>query len=189
METVREAVESVNLTLVYGGFVLAGLLFCGLVFVFGGDHGDGGHAGDVGGDHGGPGCFLSPTGLAFFTTSFGAFGLITMHGLGVSPMRSVVYSAVAAAVSMSLLSYFFFRLFVRSGSVVRSENIDGLPAEVYTAIPATGLGEVIYRDSRGRQKAMARSSDGKPIPSGTSVRIDRSVGPALVVSRIDESQP
>lgn len=184
MDLVREALESLNLTLVYGGFVLAGLLFCGLVFLFGGDHGDGG-AGDAGGDHGGPGCFLSPTGLAFFTTSFGSFGLILLHGFGLSPMRSVLFSCLAAWASMVAFTWFFLRVFVRSGSVVRAENVEGLSAEVFTAIPEGGTGEVLYRDSRGRQKAMARSLDGQPIPSGTAVRIERSAGPTLVVSRVD----
>jgi membrane protein implicated in regulation of membrane protease activity len=185
VETVREAVEGLNLTLVYGGFVLAGLLFCGLVFLFGGDHGDV-HAGDAAGDDSG-GCFLSPTSLAFFTTSFGAFGLILLHGVGVTPMRSVLYSSVAAAVSMAVLSYAFFRLFVRSGAVVQAENLEGLTAEVYTAIPEEGVGEVLYRDRRGRQKAMARSADGQAIASGACVRIDSAIGPTLVVSRVERN--
>ena len=184
METVRGAIEGLNLTLIYGGFVVAGLLFCGVVFLFGGDHGGDVHAGQAGGDHG-AGCFLSPTGMAFFTTSFGAFGLILLHGVGVSPLRSVLYSSVAAAISMMVLSYFFFRLFVRSGAVVQEEEVVGLSAEVYTAIPSGGLGEIVYRSGRGRQKSMARSADGQPIPSGSPVRIESAVGPTLVVARIE----
>lgn len=182
METIRDAVEGLNLTMVYGGFVLAGLLFCGVAFLFGGDGGDGGA--DAGGDDGG-GCFLSPISLAFFTTSLGAFGLILLHGLGVSPLRSILYSVVAAGVSMTVLSYFFFRLFVRGGAVVQAQTVDGLSAEVFTAIPEGGVGEVLYRDGRGQQKALARSADGRALPVGASVRIDRRVGPTLVVSKIE----
>lgn len=181
MEIIRDAVEGLNLTLVYGGFALAGLLFCGLAFIFGGDGGDGG----VDADGDGGGCFLSPISLAFFTTSLGAFGLIFLHGLGISPMRSILYSIVAAALSMSVLSFSFYRLFVRGGAVVRAEKVDGLSAEVFTAITEGGVGEVLYRDGRGQQKALARSSDGGAIPAGVPVRIDRRVGPTLVVSRVE----
>ena len=77
MEFINNAnqfIESLNLTLVYSGLVVIGIACCCFVYFFGGD--------DGGVDDGGApsGLVISPTGLAFFTTSLGEFGLILYHG-------------------------------------------------------------------------------------------------------------
>lgn len=189
MESIQGFLAGLNLTLIFGGFVAAGLLFCVFTFVFGGDVDDGGgglHVGGAEASHA-PGCFITPSGLAFFTTSFGAYGLIALHGLGLSPILSVVLSVVLAFVTMMALNYVFFRVFVRSGSTVEKTDIEGLRAEVYTAIAEGGVGEVLYRDQRGRQKAMARSKDGSAIASGKLVVIDSAIGSTLVVSPVSDN--
>ena len=179
--------ESLNLTLIFLAFVVLGIIFSAIALIIG-DHGAHADVGgiDVGvgdGDGGHGGCFLTPTALAFFSTSFGAYGLIFFVGFKTGPLMSVVLSTVLAAITMAGLNHMFFRLFVKTGSVVSEDKVEGLVGEVFTAIPADGVGEVLYRSDRGRQKAMARTIDGAPLASGETVVIKSSTGATLVVER------
>ncbi len=184
MEVINNAsafLESLNLTLVYTGLIGIGVVCCGLAYLLGGD--DGGGIGD-GGDS--PGLIISPTGIAFFTTSLGAFGLIFYHGFAFTALSSMLVSVVCSAILMLVFNYVFFKVFLRSGSVVQQETLEGLTGEVYTAIPADGMGEIVYRDNRGRQKSPARSANGETIATGTLVVIKSAVGAILVVSKVDD---
>ncbi|MBQ7568965.1 NfeD family protein [bacterium] len=180
LNNASEVLESLNLTLIYSSLVGLGIVCCGLAYFLGGD--DGGGIGD-GGDS--PGLVISPTGIAFFTTSLGAYGLILYHGFSLGALPSMLISVVLSAITMLGFNYVFFKVFLRSGSVVKRDVLEGIVGEVYTAIPEDGTGEIIYRDSRGRQKSPARSSDGKAIATGTSVVIKNAVGATVVVEKAD----
>lgn len=191
MEQLHSFVNGLDLTLMYCGFVVAGFVFCVITLMMGGD--DGGAAGhDFLGFHhsgsDGPGCFVTPSGMSFFTTSLGAYGLIMQYGFKAGPLTGVLVSVVLAAVTMMALNYAFYRVFWKSGSVVKAEDLTGVQAEVFTAIPANGLGEVIYRDSRGRQKQAARSATNQALPEGTLVVIKSNLGAALVVEKVDNTE-
>lgn len=100
MEAVRAAVHSLDLTLVFGSSLAAGLLLCSLVFVFGDDVDD----------------RWSPiaTRLGLLCAASGALGLSLYRLLGVTPLRSVALAALGGLVSMILLHLAFRRLLKRS---------------------------------------------------------------------------
>ncbi|HXE72349.1 MAG TPA: NfeD family protein [Candidatus Nitrosotenuis sp.] len=180
MEAFRGFIEGLNLTLVFGGCLAAGVFYCFLAMLVGGD---GGH-GD--GDVTGGGAFLSPTGLAIFAATFGATGLFFQFTVQASPVTSVLMAlGVGVAVNV-LVTTLLYKVFARSeaGAAIRGQDLVGMSAEVRTSIPEGGVGEVVYV-LKGRQKAIARSDDGHPIPAGTQVRIERVMGSTVVVKRIE----
>lgn len=176
MEFFNNIGENLNLiTFLYSGLVVIGIICCCCVYIFGGD--------DGGIDDGG--LTISPTGLAFFTTSLGAFGLISYHGFKTTALTSMLISVVLSLIMMFIFNYVFFKAFVESGFTVKDETLEGLNGEVYTAIPENGTGEIVYKDSRGRQKSLARELEGRPLAMGTSVTIKKIVGATLIVVAVE----
>lgn len=177
-------------TLIYGICLAVGLLFTIISAIaghfFGGgdahdaDVGTGGHA-EAGFDQSGmPGIsFFSPTVLAAFMTSFGAFGLIFSR----IPVTSSVWaSAPLSAVGGAIVAWLVFLLFnamfkgTQSSSESLVGSLIGQAASVITPIPANGVGEIAYVQSGSRYTAPARSENGQPIANGQTVRICRVVG-------------
>ena len=177
-------------TLIYGICLAVGLLFTIISAVaghfFGGTDGHadavgtGGHA-EAGFDHSGmPGIsFFSPTVLASFVTSFGAFGLIFTR----IPLTSSVWaSAPLAAAGGAGVAWGVFLLFnamfkgTQSSSESRVGSLVGQTASVITPIPAQGVGEIAYVQGGTRYTAPARAESGQLIGNGQTVRITRVVG-------------
>ncbi len=176
-------------TLIYGICLAVGLLFTIISAVaghfFGGgdahaDVGTGGHA-EAGFDHSGmPGIsFFSPTVLASFVTSFGAFGLIFTR---IPPTSSVWASAPLSAVGGIAVAWLVFLLFnamfkgTQSSSESHVGSLIGQTASIITPIPENGVGEIAYVQGGTRYTAPARAEAGQPIGNGQTVRICRVVG-------------
>jgi membrane protein implicated in regulation of membrane protease activity len=176
-------------TLIYGICLAVGLLFTIISAVaghfFGGgeahaDVGTGGHA-EAGFDHSGmPGIsFFSPTVLASFVTSFGAFGLIFTR---IPATRSVWASAPLSAAGGVVVAWLVFLLFnamfkgTQSSSESHVGSLVGQTASVITPIPEDGVGEIAYVQGGTRYTAPARAETGHPISSGQTVKICRVVG-------------
>lgn len=176
-------------TLIYGICLAVGLLFTIISAIaghfFGGgdthvDVGTGGHV-EAGFDGSGmPGIsFFSPTVLAAFMTSFGAFGLIFSR----IPVTSSVWaSAPLSAAGGAIVAWLVFLLFnamfkgTQSSSESRVGSLTGQEASVITPIPENGVGEIAYVQGGTRYTAPARAEDGRAVASGRTVKICRVVG-------------
>ncbi len=179
--------------IVYGICLAVGIIFTLFSAIAGhflggheaGDLGTGGHA-EAGLDtQGAPGMsFFSPTVLATFLTSFGAFGLVFTH----IPATHIVWvSAPLATVSGGVVAGLVYLLFnaifqkTQSSSESRVATLLGQIATIITPIPANGVGEIAYVQSGTRYTAPARTENGAPIGAGKPVRISRIVGSQFYV--------
>ncbi len=179
--------------IIYGICLAVGLIFTLFSAVAGhflgghegGDLGTGGHA-EAGLDsHGAPGIsFFSPTVLATFLTSFGAFGLVFTH---ISATSSVWASTPLAMISGGVVAGLVYLLFnaifhkTQSSSESRVSTLLGQPASIITPIPANGVGEIAYVQGGTRYSAPARTQNGTPVGMGKPVRISRIVGSQFYV--------
>jgi len=117
---------------------------------------------------------LSPVTVATFATSFGGIGLVLarvgLPGVVSLPLAGASGFAVAGAVF-----YVFFLVFrvTQSSSAVSPRQSLGKEAEVITAIPEKGAGEIAYVLGGRRFTAPARTEDGHPISRTASVVIVR----------------
>jgi membrane-bound ClpP family serine protease len=184
-------------TFVYGICLVVGLIFAIISAVAGhlfgdthaGDVGTGGHA-EAGFDGSGvPGIsFFSPTVLASFVTSFGAFGLIFTR---IPATSSVWASAPLAMVAGGVIAWgtfwFFNTMFqkTQSSSESRMATVVGMSASVITPIPQKGVGEIAYVQSGSRYTAPARAEGEVAIAAGQTVKITRIVGTQLFVVPLD----
>ena len=174
----------------------------------GGGHGDaGGGHGDVGhGDAGGHGADagheagagaqsavahgevhfspLSPIVVAMFLVAFGAAGMITNGALGWPIWLSVSISTVAGLAVAALTFLLFYKLVqaTQASSEATVAGLVGEAAEVITAIPRDGLGEIAYVSRGSRYTAPARSDTGMTIPVFSPVVIRRIAGNTYYVA-------
>jgi membrane protein implicated in regulation of membrane protease activity len=148
-----------------------------------GDHDVGGIDADSGGLHLSP---LSPVTIAMFTSSFGATGsILTRFAPGFGNVPTLGVALVSGLIIAGSTMWLFWRIFrsTQESSEARTSDIIGLDAEVLTAIPAEGFGEVAYVARGTRFNSTARSIDGKEIPSNATVTIKRIVGNVCYVRR------
>jgi membrane-bound ClpP family serine protease len=186
--------------LIYAICLAVGLLFTFISafagHVFGGGHeggdlGTGGHA-EAGLDtHGMPGIsFFSPTVLASFVTTFGAFGLVFSH---IAATESVWASAPLATVSGGIVAGLVFLLFntifkkTQSSSESHVASLMGQTASIVTPIPQDGVGEIAYVQGGTRYTAPARTENGAPVGAGKVVRISRIIGTQFYVEPSDRT--
>ncbi len=175
--------------------IIAGLIFAVLSAIFstafGGNGlpfgGDGADA-DVGDVSGGDPSFspFSTTVLATFVTAFGAGGVVGLEGLQWSALASVALG-VGSGLAIGGVVYFVLNAVysrTQGSSEPDSPELIGLSAEVITAIPEKGVGEIAYVVRGSRSTSSARSLDGKPIARGTSVTIRDSSGSSLLVNTL-----
>lgn len=148
-----------------------------------GDHDVGAADADSGGLHLSP---LSPVTIAMFTSSFGAIGaILTKFSPGLGTPLTLGFAIVSGLIIAGFTMYFFWRLFrsTQESSEARVSDMIGLDAEVITAIPAEGFGEIAYVARGTRFNSTARSIGGKEIPSNATVKIKRVVGSVCYVKR------
>jgi len=160
-----------------------------------GDHDAGGHdfdQGEVGHDQAGveagageamPSISpLSPVTIATFATSFGGIGLI-LEEVGAPGALSIPLAGASGFVVAGAVFYVFYLVFrvTQSTSAVSPRQVLGKPAEVITAIPKDGVGEIAYVLGGRRFNAPARSEDGHPIPRHASVVVLRATPSACYV--------
>jgi membrane protein implicated in regulation of membrane protease activity len=183
--------------IIYGICLALGLMFTIISAVAGHLFGGGDHGGDVGtGGHaeagfdntGLPGIsFFSPTVLASFVTSFGAFGLILSR---IPATQSIWISAPVSAVAGGAIALLVFWVFnamfqkTQSSSESRVSTLLGLNASIVTPIPENAVGEIAYIQGGTRYTAPARTVDGKPISAGQPVRICRIAGTQYYVEAV-----
>jgi membrane protein implicated in regulation of membrane protease activity len=156
--------------------------FIGEQVDFGGDGGEGVHAGDAEGPS--P---LSLRNLMAFMTAYGASGLITSAS-GWSTTASSLF-AVIPGVLMGFVAYKFMSLLYgqQSSSVVEMSGLVGRQGILDLGIPSSGLGRVTVNTGTGQSTFIARSEGGAAIPTGEVVVIKGSLGSDLIVAKATES--
>jgi membrane protein implicated in regulation of membrane protease activity len=127
--------------------------------------------------------FLSPTALAALAGGIGAFGLIALYGFGVSNTTSLLVALPAGFGFSYAASYAAWRVLKGStgSTTVQPEDLVGVPAEIITPIPASGIGEAAAMVRGERFSAPAREVDGLATPRGTIVTVVRYAGATLYV--------
>jgi class 3 adenylate cyclase len=118
---------------------------------------------------------ISPVTVTMFGTAFGGVGLIGSHALALPALFSLPVALLSGLMIAGVAFYAFSKLFqvTESSSEAHVMELVGLEAEVITAIPLQGLGEVAYVARGTRFTAPARSEDGKLHPAPSKVLIAR----------------
>ena len=134
---------------------------------------------------------ISPLTIATFITAFGAIGLVSTNLFSVSDRGSVVWASLGGLVFSFLVYIGFTYLFIKpqGSSEVRVSELTGHKAEVITPIPENGLGEVALIAQGGRVTFSARSSDGKKVDRGASVKVARVTGGVVYVEPLSDQPP
>lgn len=139
---------------------------------------------DVSDTAGSPSPF-SPVVMASAITTFGAVGLISMMGFGLSGLASTFVAlgfsgAIGAAIFYGIVKFMYGS---QSNSLFSLDDLIGCEADVITPVPAKGLGEIAYTVKGIRSTLAAKSLEGCEIRRGTPVIIREIAGSVAVVQR------
>jgi membrane protein implicated in regulation of membrane protease activity len=121
---------------------------------------------------------ISGTTVATFVTGFGGGGVVAHYVLE-WPLLGSLGVALGAGLAVAGAAFAVLELIFKQtlgGGEFRVEDAVGREAEVITAIPADGTGEVAYSLKGQREQAAARSVDGAAIPRGRLVVVERVTG-------------
>jgi membrane protein implicated in regulation of membrane protease activity len=172
-------------TLVFLAIAVGSFLAIGGSFLFGGGHGHdlgaGGH--DLSHDHGGVDhgvSLFSPQIIFSFTLGFGSAGAIaSTSGLA---LHWSIFIGIGCGVLMAGVAYALMALLYKqqASSIIETSSALGKFANVVTAIPSSGSGEVGL-EVRGEYRTyLARSRRGD-IAKGSRVKVVEHQGGELVV--------
>lgn len=178
--------------IIYGICLVTGLIFTLVSVMFGHFFGHSGHVAGSGGhveagadSSDAPGISIfSPTIMASFITAFGGFGLIFTQFHHTSPAEisaplSLLGGLVVAGVMYAFLSSVFRH--TQGSSESHVARLIGTEANVITAIPANGVGEIAYVVGDTRYTAPARAENGASVANGQTIKIIRIVGTQFYV--------
>jgi hypothetical protein len=186
---------------IYLGCLLFGLFFSIISGIFGGVFGAdmGGADTDIGGFDGDVDAHvditadsvalspLSPVVMCFFVGVFGGMGMICLELFHTGVALSILIAALVALISDVGFFYLISTMMVKvQGSMsLSADAIVGHEAEVSLAIPRGGLGEITFVANEMRQRASAKSKDGRPIPQSAVVKVVKYTGNFYLVQRAD----
>jgi len=185
--------------LVFLCIAIVGLVFLLVAAVFGGESDVGGehdigghevgmdHAHEVSHDHeaAGPSPFSTRV-IAMFLTTFGAAGAIgRYYGMGYMGSSGVGLGAglITGFVAWQLIALFWRQ---QASSMISQDELVGLTAEVKTAIPESGIGQVSLVFKSQRLHYPARSKDSKTIEEGAIVKVVQCSGGSVIVERVQQ---
>lgn len=149
--------------------------------------GDAVHAGGADVAHGDsvPFAPVSPVTIALFIASFGGVGYILKKWAAL-PIWLHLPAAIVSGVVFAGLTFWLFAMIFRStqaSSHATQEEAIGIEAEVVTAIPADGVGEIAYTARGSRLTAPARTVSGKPMAAREIAKIVKVVGTTFIVDK------
>jgi membrane protein implicated in regulation of membrane protease activity len=129
---------------------------------------------------------LSPVTLSMFVSSFGGAGYIYKHALHLDTPVHVTLAALTACGIALAIAWILYRVFqmTQGSSEANVADLIGIEAEVVTAIPHDGMGEISYSAKQARYSAPARTLDNKALGPHTIVKIVRIVGGTYVVEKV-----
>lgn len=121
---------------------------------------------------------ISGTIVGTFITGFGAGGIVGHYVLK-WPLLGGLALAAASGIALAVAAFFTLELIFKhtqAGSEFDVQRLADRDAEVITAIPEGGTGEVAFLVKGQRDMAAARAADGKRIAKGQLVVIERVMG-------------
>jgi membrane protein implicated in regulation of membrane protease activity len=129
---------------------------------------------------------LSPVTVSMFVASFGGAGYIYKRSLGLDTPVHVALAAITAIGIALAIAWLLWKVFqiTQGSSEAHVADLIGIEAEVITAIPAEGLGEIGYNAKQSHFSAPARTTDGKALGPHTPVKIVRILGGTYVVEKV-----
>ena len=133
---------------------------------------------------------MSPVIVAMFITAFGAMGMVCLKVFKWSPYPSMAVAVLTGVIIASITFLIFTMLFkaTQGSSEAILTDIIGKEAEVITAIPADGLGEVAYVSRGTRYTASARAAQKSEIKSHSVVIVEKIVGNTFYVKSTEGSK-
>ena len=141
------------------------------------------HGYEVGSDHeaaGGPSPFSLRI-ISLFLTAFGAIGAIARYN-GFSYVLSSIVGLlggfVIGAIGLQIMRFFWKQ---QVTSTVSSDDLINSTAEVKTAIPASGVGQISVVVKNQLRYMPARTKEGQTIEEGTVVKVVACPGGGAVV--------
>lgn len=155
------------------------------VSAFSGDQDGGGFDGDGDVAHGPS--FLSLKTVSLFMVGTGLAGaLAASYSGGVTFFASLL--AVLGGLALGWVGYAFLKLVYgqQASSLIKTEDLIGLEAQVSIAIPAHGIGQVGCVVNSRRVYHEARSKDEEAIQEGINVFIVDVQGGVVIVERIGQ---
>lgn len=163
------------------------MLFMGGLFDgdgHGGDGNGGGH--DDGGGHGHGEVhvnFFSPLYLSILMISVGATGIISLHGFHMEQRLSLVFAFATSVIIAYLVSYGYISFFAKAQgtSIIKTNELVGLQAEVISPILPGTPGQIAYVIQSGRQTRIAKVEVKEEIPRGAIVEITKIIGDIAIV--------
>ena len=145
-----------------------------------GGHDVAGHLDSVDASHSHP---ITGTTAATFVTGFGGGGIVAHYLLGYSTVPGLFVASgsgfVLAFAAYLALDWLFKQ--TQGGSEYSVAETAGREAEVITAIPVGGMGEIAYLVRGRRENSPARAVDGGEIPKGRLVIIEKTLGNTFYV--------
>ena len=172
--------------LIFLGLFVFSAIFSLAAFLFGHDHDFSadhdmsvGHDSDAGG--GMPSIFSGRV-ISLFLLGFSGTGFVTTYVYGMGAVTSSL-AGLGSGFVLGALAYFFLVIFYREQATSSASSADyvGLDARVSTAIPAGGTGEVSVAVKEQLRTIFATSVDGKAIPEGRQVKIEKMSGGTATV--------
>src|SRR5688572_4224048 len=108
---------------------------------------------------------LSPVTLSMFVATFGGSGYIYKNALALNTATHVSLAALTAAAIAFAVAWLLWKIFqiTQGSSEANMVDVVGTEAEIITAIPAEGMGEIAYTAKQARYNAPARTKDGKAL--------------------------
>lgn len=114
---------------------------------------------------------LQPLTLVSGITAFGGSGFLLLRLTSFTTLTTILLSLLSGAI-IAILSYFIWIEPMNDAETSTGYSIMqlvGKVGEVWTTVPATGLGEIIIPMVNGTTNHMAASWLKEPIPEGTKV--------------------
>ena len=129
---------------------------------------------------------LSPVTISMFVSSFGGMGYIFRHAMELPTLTHIMLAALSASAISLGVAWLLWKIFqvTQGSSEANIAEVIGTEAEVITAIPAEGMGEIAYSAKQARFNAPARTSDGKALGAHVTVKIVRILGGTHIVEKV-----
>jgi hypothetical protein len=163
-----------------------------------GAHGShGAHAGHVGTSNSASAARSSNSASPFngftvvaFLCWFGGTGYLLHRGHAFTASVVLLLSAISGFAGAAVVFWFLARVLMAHERTLEPEDTEivGVVGRVICAVPARGVGEIVYSQNGARRRVAVRSDDGLELPRDTEVIVIRYERGVALVRRWDEFQ-
>ncbi len=155
-----------------------GLLLSLAAFFFGGMHLHVGHVhlgGHAGLKHAGGMSPLNGFTVMAFLCWFGGTGYLLHHANVFGAALVLLFSAISGLAGAALIFWFLVAVLIPAEKTLEAADTEmtGVMGKLSGAIPAKGVGEILYSQNGSRRSAAVKSDDGTAIERGAEVIVMR----------------